>query len=275
MNADTLENQGPFPPAQGINSPFLEVVCSSPRRETKKCPWVTVPWENIAGHFHNNPIDHWCLHPLGQQCEHLSLGNIMGNMCSLFMWTVLLSSWRASKVKGRGQKYLSGSCVSSTPQGPKPSRLERKFSLPTLPGGCSLGPPGSQSMVVSQPLNRQPPDGLLNAPNRVKSWRGAGWRGWKRTPRRSQSCYTAEHSLVLMIHMATLCCLTRASTPSLSWLGAQKDGRWEVVRSPRVRGSEHRNNLFSIPWCVKVELDLNPAWSASSLFIPLNMLYLK
>lgn len=242
----------------------------------KKCPLVTVPWESIAGHFHNNPIDHWCLHPLGQQCEHLSSGNIMGNMCSLFMRTVLLSSGRASKVKGRRQKYLFlvPVCL-PCPKDPTPVGLRGKFSLATLPGGCSLGPPGSQSMVVSQPLNRQPPDGLLSAPNRVKSWRGAGWRGWKRTPRRSQSRSTDKHSLVLMIHMAALFCLTSASTPSLSWLGAQKDGGWEVVRSPRVGGSEHRNNLLSIPWCVKVELDLNPAWSASSLFIPLNMLYLK
>lgn len=58
----------------------------------------------------------------------------------------------------------------------------------------------------------------------------------------------------LMIHMAALLCLTRAST---FLVGAQKDGEWEVVRSPRVRGSEHRNNLLSIPWCVKIELDFN------------------
>lgn len=220
------------------------------------------------------PADHWCLHLLGQQCEHLSSGNVMGSRCSLFMWTILLSSWRASKVTGRRQKHLFLVLVClPCPKDPAPVGLRGKFSLPALPGGCSLGPPGSQSVVVSQPLTRQPPDGLLNTPNGVKSWRGAGWRGWERIPRRSQSCHTAKQSLVLMIHMAALLCLTRAST--LSWLGAQKDGEWEVVRSPRVRGSEHRNNLLSIPWCVKIELDFNLAWSASSLFTPLNMLQLK
>lgn len=49
------------------------------------------------------PVDHWCLHLLGQQCKHLSSGNVMGNKCSLFMWTILLSSWRASRWWAEGR----------------------------------------------------------------------------------------------------------------------------------------------------------------------------
>ena len=76
---------------------------------------------------------------------------------------------------GRRQKYLFLVLVClPCPKDPTPVGLRGKLSLPALPGACSLGPPGSQSVVVSQPLTRQPPDGLLNAPNRVQFWRGAG-----------------------------------------------------------------------------------------------------
>lgn len=69
------------------------------------------------------------------------------------------------------------------------------------------------------------------------------------------------------IHMAASFLFDESFPHFLGW-GLRRMENGEVVRSPRVRGSEHRNNLLSIPWCVKIELDFNLAWSASSSFSP-------
>ena len=130
-------------------APFLQPRVSTDPSWRWSAPLPEGRWRNVFWSLSHGrallvtstitPVDHWCLHLLGQQCKHLSSGNVMGNRCSLFMWTILLSSWRASKVMGRRQKYLFLVLVRlPCPKDPTSVGLRGKLSLPALPGGCSL-----------------------------------------------------------------------------------------------------------------------------------------
>lgn len=120
-----------------------------------------------------SPTGHWCLHLPGQQHEHLTPDKSHREHVLSSGGQFLLSSWRASKAKGRRWKCLLPVSVcfpcSKDPTRTGFEREAQPSNSTWWPGvSSSLGPPSSQCGGLSQLLTRQPPDRALQYSDRGK-----------------------------------------------------------------------------------------------------------
>lgn len=89
-----------------------------------------------------SPTGHWCLHLPGQQHEHLTPNKSHREHVLSSGGQFLLSSWRASKAKGRRWKCLLPVPVCfPCSKDPTEQVLRGKLSLPTPPGGQESAAP--------------------------------------------------------------------------------------------------------------------------------------